>query len=213
MSSRVKKRRDKLVRKMFEGTISEDEARRRAGGKYARKAAQADLVKMQRAQAEKRAQADHLTGMVKEAFAAVLKSAGPLTEDDLRAAASAPMPRPAVTAAPGAAKVRRRDPQRDAMLLKSHQAREAEVPAAAPQQWTGVQKALRHQAEYGDDPFAREAARQALVNEGMLPGTPQEPAVKTARGTVWAPGADGTFGWQPMPEPRPLDFGIVPPRT
>lgn len=206
MSSRVKKRRDRLARKAIAKKISVAEAQRRAGGKYARKAAQADLAKSQQARA------DLLAKSMRQAGDA-LRSAQPLTEDDLRAAAIAPMPRPAVTAAPGAGQARRRDPQRDAMLLKSYRSPLTEVPVAVPQHWTGIQQELLHQAEYGDDPFAREAARQALVNEGMLPGKRQEPVTRTVRGIAWAPGPDGTFGWQPMAEPRPLDFGIAVPGT
>lgn len=146
-----------------------------------------------------------------------IRSAQPLTEDDLRAAAMAPMPRPAVTAAPGVGQVRREDPQRALALLKSRRPLQAAPPAAAPQQWTGAQKAMLHQAEYGDDPFAREAARQALVDQGLLPGTPAPRQVaktaKTVRGLAWAAGPDGTFGWRPMPETGPLDLGIIPPGT
>lgn len=172
-SKKIKQQRDKLARKAIEGKISVPEAQRRAGGKYARAAAQADLVKMQRAQATRRDQADQLTGMVKEAFAKVLKSAPPLTGDD---------PRP-------------------------------ESSPAEPPQWTGGDLELRNRADFHPDPRQREAACQALVNEGMLPGTRQEPVAKTARGSVWAPGPDGVFGWRPVPESRPLDFGMLPPRT
>lgn len=174
MSSRAKKLRNKLAQKALEGKISVAEAQRRAGGKYARKAAQADLVKMQQAQAGKRAQADQLTGIVKEAIAGVLKSAQPRTGADPR----------------------------------------AENPPAQPDHCSGPDVELRNRADFHPDPVQREAARQVLVNKGMLPGTPTpRETTRTTRGLAWAPGPDRTFGWQPMPEPRPLDFGIVPPGT
>ena len=55
MSSRVKKRRDKLARQALDKKISVAEAQRRAGGKYAkaaRKSAAAELTKMQRARSD-----------------------------------------------------------------------------------------------------------------------------------------------------------------
>ena len=85
MSGRVKKRRDKLAKKALEGKLTVPEAQRRAGGKYARKAAQADLVKMQQAQATARDQAAQVAGAVREAFAGALKSAQPPTADAPRA--------------------------------------------------------------------------------------------------------------------------------
>jgi hypothetical protein len=84
--------------------------------------------------------------------------------------------------------------------------------AVPSSQMTPRQRALLDRAENLRDPVARELARQALVDEGVLPGQRQEMATKSAAGIVWAPGPDGRFGWravQPRPD-GPAGLRIVP---
>jgi hypothetical protein len=183
VSGRVKKRRDKLARMALEGSISVPEAQRRAGGKYARKAAQADLVKAQQARAQQRAQAAQLTGIVKETIADLLKTGQPVTQDTVNAA---------------------RELGTGAGIIK----------AAGAEHWTGTQQALLVKAATATDPAAREAAYQALVDQGLRPGVPTPPAArKSVHALVRVPGPDGVVRWQQMREPeRPgpgLGYGIA----
>jgi len=169
---RKKRYRDKLARKALEGKISVPEAQRRAGGRYARKAAQADLVKAQQARAAQRARAGQVAGIVKETIADLLKTAQPVTQDTVRAA---------------------RELTIGAGIIK----------AAGAEHWTGVQQMLLVKAETATDPVAREAAYQALVNQGLRPGVPAPAAApKTVRALVKVPGPDGVIRWQQMREPE-----------
>jgi hypothetical protein len=186
VSSRIKKQRDKMARKVIDKKISVAEGQRRAGGKYARKAASADLVKMQRAQAGQAAET------MRQA-ADALRSARPVTDDDLLDAVRTPMPRSPLGKAAGAGQVPREDPQRAAAPLKSRRSPGAETPPAPPVppvHWAPIDLELLHRAEYHDDPAERETARKYLVNKGMLWGEPEPDRSGTAatQTVIWTPG-------------------------
>ncbi len=206
MSSKIKKRRDKLARQALDKKITVAEAQRRAGGKYARKAAAADLAKSQQARA------DQLTKTMSRA-ADAFRAAQPLTQDDLIDAVRAPLAMPVITKAAGPQQARREDPQRAMAALKAAGALRADSPVR-PAAWAGTDRELQRTADIHPDPREREAARQALAVKGVLPGAPApREAAPAARALAWAPGPDGTFAWRPMPEPGPLDFGIAVPGT
>jgi hypothetical protein len=60
--------------------------------------------------------------------------------------------------------------------------------------------------------WAREAAQQEMVTKGLLPGpAPGRGKGGAGRTLVWAPGPDGTFGWQPVRVEAPPGPPIVPP--
>jgi hypothetical protein len=130
------------------------------------------VIKAARAQGKATAEAEFLAEEVylaaeplREAGAA-LKAARPVTEEDLLVAAR-PMSRAAVTKA--AAPVRREDPRQQLAIIKSMQAEQDAALGARPAHfWTGVEKGLLNEYRTNPDPQAREAARQALVNKGIV---------------------------------------------
>lgn len=184
----MKKHRDKLARQVIDGKIGVEEARRRLGGKGARKSAVPPVAKMQQARADLAAEARLL--------AALRYSADPAVREAAEAAWSA--------RATGGDH-----------LLKGYrpQAADAAGPPARAAYWTGKHRALLDQADNSPDPVAREAARQALVNEGMLPGDRDDRVTaKSVRIARWGPGPDGKPGWQ-VPQAAAPGLQIAPPGT
>jgi hypothetical protein len=166
--------KNKFGKKVLSGKMTVDEARGKLGRDLARKSGYAPVIKAVWAHGKATAEAEFLaeklylaTEPMREA-AAALKAARPVTEEDLLAAAR-PMSSPTTVTKAAAAPVRREDPQRQLMLIKSMQAERAAELAARPAHfWTGVEKGLLNIYRTDTDPQAREAARQALVNKGIV---------------------------------------------
>ena len=166
MGSRAKKRlKNRLGKKVLSGKITLDEALHKLGRDITQKSATPSLAKAAASRAD-------LTEAMREAAAAI-RSARPVTEDDVRAAARGDMSglreqllrksRQAAVPAP------RADPRQQLMIMKSWQAElDAAAAARPPHYWTGIQKGLLNEYRTNPDPQARENARQALVNEGIV---------------------------------------------
>ena len=94
-----------------------------------------------------------------EAAAAAIKSAGPVTYQDVLDAAR-PMTRPPAAKAP--LPMRREDPLQVLKALKDWQS-PLDVPAAPPRSWTPVELATLREAEKLSDPASREGIRAGLI--------------------------------------------------
>ena len=94
-----------------------------------------------------------------EAAAAAIKSARPVTYQDVLDAAR-PMTRPPVTTA--AAPVRREDPRQVLKVLKNWQS-PLVVPAAPARSWTPAELAALRAADKMTDPESRERIRSGLI--------------------------------------------------
>ena len=134
------------------------EAQARLGRDLARKSGFAPVIKAARAQGRAAGEAEWLTAMT-EAAAAV-RSARPVTEQDVMDAIRRPMPRPAVTKA--AVPVPREHPAEVLKALKSA-AMGAPVPIRPAHYWTGIDLGLLRESQENPDPLARENARAALA--------------------------------------------------
>jgi hypothetical protein len=81
------------------------------------------------------------------------------------------------------------------------------VKSAGP----GAGREWEHFSDPGIRERAREAAQQALVNKGMLPGAESRPEPGEVRVIVWAPGPDGRLGWRPLEGRAAAGPPVVPP--
>lgn len=210
MGSRVKRNRDKTINRMLDKKISVAEARRRYGGKFARKAATPNVVKAQQARGSAGLDAV-LAGM-----AAELAPRRPVTEADILEAVRAPMavPSPAKaekragTGAPG----RRETPQ--ALKAAGEMQAQALMMYAAPRvpamsSWTGAEREMWRLAHEHHDPREREAYRATLEKELAGPG--QGAATNVGVLTWGSPG--GGPGWQALMQPPAPGLRIAPPGT
>jgi hypothetical protein len=154
MSGRSKLR-NKMARRVLSGKVTVDEARARIGREMTRP--------------RKRDREIH-RGL--EAVAAAVKSAGPITDQDLFDAISVPLVRPAITKA--ARPPRGEDPRHLLEALKSAAAH----PVAAPvnlipaSSLTGAQRAVLRAAYEDPDPVYREACRahiESTVGKFVIP--------------------------------------------
>ena len=179
MGSRTKKRlKNKLGKKVLAGKMTVTEARARLGREFAQKSGFAPVIKAARAQGKAAADAGWLTEQVylatepMRAAAEAVKAARPVTEDDVRAAArwdGGELREQLLRKARQAAPAPRADPRQQLMIMKSWQAeRDAAAAARPPHYWTGVQLGLLNEYRTNPDPRARENARAALVNEGIV---------------------------------------------
>lgn len=164
MSSQ-KKLRKKLGKKVLSGKLTVTEARARLGRDLARKSGLAPVVKAAGAQGRAAADAEwlaeqrHLTAEAMREAAAAIKSAGPVTYQDVLNAAK-PMSRPAVTKA--AAPVPREDPRQVLKALKAWQS-PLDVPAAPARAWTPAELSTLREADRMADPESRERIRSGLI--------------------------------------------------
>ena len=145
-----KKLKNRLAKRVLSGKITVDEARRRLGRDIAQKSADPSLAKAQAARAGLTAEA------VREAVFAGFRSAGPVTEQDVRDAAR-PMTRPPVTKA--AVPVRRATPAQDLEVLKSMM---APAPVRPVRPWTPVELNMLREADKMTDSGAREALKASM---------------------------------------------------
>jgi hypothetical protein len=95
------------------------------------------------------------------AAASAMKSAAPLTEQDLFNAATEPMPAPVIRQVPQAAG--QMGPEAALKALRAMT--EKRAASEPPQRWTAGQRALQAEIEMNSDPQLREAYRTALYKE------------------------------------------------
>lgn len=140
-----KKLRKKLGKRVLAGKMTVTEARSRLGRQVAQ---------------DRGPRREDQVSRGLEAAAAAIKSARPVTYQDVLEAAR-PMTRPAIAkAAPPPA--RREDPRQVLKALKAWQS-PLDVPAAPPRAWTSSELATLRAAEKMTDPESRERIRSGLI--------------------------------------------------
>jgi hypothetical protein len=142
--SGMKKLRRKLGKKVIAGEMTVTEARARLGRQMAQ---------------DRRPRREERVSRDLEAAAAALKSARPVTYQDVLDAAR-PMTRPAVTKAPPP--TRREDPRQVLKALKNWQS-PLDVPARPARSWTPAEVAMLSEVDKMSDPVSREGIRAGLI--------------------------------------------------
>lgn len=139
-----KKLRKKLGKKVLAGKMTVTEARARLGRQMAQ---------------DRGPRREDQVSRGLEAAAAAIKSARPVTYQDVLEAAR-PMTRPAVTKA--APPVSREDPRQVLKALKAWQS-PLDAPAAPPRAWTPAELSTLCEADRMADPESRERIRSGLI--------------------------------------------------
>jgi hypothetical protein len=142
--SGTKKLRRKLGKKVLSGKVTVDEARARLGRRMAQ---------------DRRPRREEQVSRGLEAAAAAIKSARPITEADVLAAAR-PMTRPPGTKA--ATPAPREHPLQVLKGLKNWQS-PLDVPAAPARAWTPAELATLRDVDKMTDPASREGIRAGLI--------------------------------------------------